>query len=245
VIGGLDKATAGLVRIGETEVTSLNDSGLVDVRRRLVGHIFQTLNLVPTLTAEENVELPMILAGIGTSSRKKRAEELLGVVGLSDRIGHKPDEMSGGEQQRVSIASALANDPPVILADEPTGELDSVNAKMITDFMVKVNEEFGKTIVMVTHDANVARACNRILRIEDGVIKAELEPTQIVGEVSSLSIVETLRNRVSSVEMQLQKLDEAFRSRVIDGDTYVEAHQNMKLTKKTLEEELHRMGVTT
>ena len=245
VIGGLDKATAGSVRIGETEVTSLNDSGLVDVRRRLVGHIFQTLNLVPTLTAEENVELPMILAGIGTSNRKKRAEELLGVVGLSDRIGHKPDEMSGGEQQRVSIASALANDPPVILADEPTGELDSVNAKMITDFMVKVNEEFGKTIVMVTHDANVARACNRILRIEDGVIKAELEPTQIVGEVSSLSIVETLRNRVSSVEMQLQKLDEAFRSRVIDGDTYVEAHQKMKLTKKTLEEELHRMGVTT
>ena len=245
VMGGLDKATAGLVRIGETEVTGLPDSRLVEIRRRTVGHIFQTLNLVPTLTALENVELPMVLAGLAGGDRRKRVKELLDVVGLSERAGHKPDELSGGEQQRVSIAAALANDPPVILADEPTGELDSVNAMLITDFLVKVNKELGKTIVMVTHDPNVARAGNRILRIEDGVIKAQMEPTQIAEEASSVTIVDTLRTRIMNINAQLEKLDDAFRSRMMDGDAYVEQRQKLKETKNILDEELHRMGVTT
>ena len=245
IMGGLDKATAGLVRIGETEVTGLPDSRLVEIRRRTVGHIFQTLNLVPTLTALENVELPMVLAGLAGGDRRKRVEELLDVVGLSERAGHKPDELSGGEQQRVSIAAALANDPPVILADEPTGELDSVNAMLITDFLVKVNKELGKTIVMVTHDPNVARAGNRILRIEDGVIKAQMEPTQIAEEASSVTIVDTLRTRIMNINAQLEKLDDAFRIRMMDGDAYVEQRQKLKETKNILEEELHRMGVTT
>jgi putative ABC transport system ATP-binding protein len=245
IMGGLDKATAGLVRIGETEVTGLPDSRLVEIRRRTVGHIFQTLNLVPTLTAFENVELPMVLAGLAGGYRRKRVEELLGVVGLSERAGHKPDELSGGEQQRVSIAAALANDPPVILADEPTGELDSVNAMLITDFLVKVNKELGKTIVMVTHDPNVARAGNRILRIEDGVIKAQMEPTHIAEEASSVTIVDTLRTRIMNINAQLEKLDDAFRSRMMDGDAYVEQRQKLKETKNILDEELHRMGVTT
>jgi len=245
IMGGLDKATAGLVRIGETEVTGLPDSRLVEIRRRTVGHIFQTLNLVPTLTALENVELPMVLAGLAGGDRRKRVEELLDVVGLSERAGHKPDELSGGEQQRVSIAAALANDPPVILADEPTGELDSVNAMLITDFLVKVNRELGKTIVMVTHDPNVARAGNRILRIEDGVIKAQMEPTQIAEEASSVTIVDTLRTRIMNINAQLEKLDDAFRIRMMDGDAYVEQRQKLKETKNILEEELHRMGVTT
>jgi len=245
ILGGLDKATAGLVRIGDLEITALPDSKLVDVRRKTVGHIFQTLNLVPTLTALENVELPMILAGMGRGTRRKRAETLLEVVGLSERVGHKPDELSGGEQQRVSIAAALANDPPVILADEPTGELDSMNAKMVTDFLVKVHNEFGKTIVMVTHDPSVARAGDRILRIEDGVIKAHMEPTQVVEETMSVSYVDTLRTRISNIDAQLQKLDDAFRGRMIDGDAYVEQRQRLKQTRRILEEELHRMGVTT
>jgi putative ABC transport system ATP-binding protein len=245
IMGGLDKATAGLVRIGETEVTGLPDSRLVEIRRRTVGHIFQTLNLVPTLTALENVELPMVLAGLAGGDRRKRVKELLDVVGLSERAGHKPDELSGGEQQRVSIAAALANDPPVILADEPTGELDSVNAMLITDFLVKVNKELGKTIVMVTHDPNVARAGNRILRIEDGVIKAQMEPTQIAEEASSVTIVDTLRTRIMNINAQLEKLDDAFRIRMMDGDAYVEQRQKLKETKNILDEELHRMGVTT
>jgi ABC-type lipoprotein export system ATPase subunit len=210
-----------------------------------VGHIFQTLNLVPTLTALENVELPMVLAGLAGGERRKRVQELLDVVGLSERAGHKPDELSGGEQQRVSIAAALANDPPVILADEPTGELDSMNAKLITEFLVKVNKELGKTIVMVTHDPNVARAGDRILRIEDGVIKAQMEPTQITEEASSVTIVDMLRTRISNINVQLEKLDDAFRSRMMDGDAYVEQRQGLKETKKILEEELHRMGVTS
>jgi putative ABC transport system ATP-binding protein len=245
IIGGLDKATAGLVRIGDTEVTSLPDSGLVEIRRRTVGHIFQTLNLVPTLTALENVELPMVLAGLAGGERRKRVEELMNVVGLSARAHHKPDELSGGEQQRVSIAAALANDPPVILADEPTGELDSVNAKLITEFLVKVNKELGKTILMVTHDPNVARAGDRILGIEDGVIKTEMEPTQMAEETSSATIVDTLRARIMSINVQLEKLDDAFRGRMMDGDAYVEQRQRLKATGKILEEELHRMGVTT
>jgi putative ABC transport system ATP-binding protein len=245
IIGGLDKATAGLVRIGDSEVTSLPDSGLVEIRRRTVGHIFQTLNLVPTLTALENVELPMVLAGLAGGERRKRVEELMNVVGLSARAHHKPDELSGGEQQRVSIAAALANDPPVILADEPTGELDSVNAKLITEFLVKVNKELGKTILMVTHDPNVARAGDRILGIEDGVIKTEMEPTQMAEETSSATIVDTLRARIMSINVQLEKLDDAFRGRMMDGDAYVEQRQRLKATGKILEEELHRMGVTT
>jgi putative ABC transport system ATP-binding protein len=197
------------------------------------------------MTALENVELPQLLAGVGQEDRRRRAERLLRVVGLSARMGHKPEELSGGEQQRVAIASAIANDPPVILADEPTGELDSVNAKMVTEFLVKVNQEFGKTILMVTHDANVARSADRILKIEDGVIKAQMEPTQMGEEVISVSYVDTLRTRIANIDAQLIKLDEAFRSSMIDGDTYVEQRVKLKRTKQSLEDELHRMGVVT
>ena len=137
----------------------------------MVGHVFQTLNLIPTLTAAENIELPMIALGVSRGTRNKRVQELLEIVSLTDRVNHKPEELSGGEQQRVAIAAALANDAPVLLADEPTGELDTVNAKMIVDYLVKVNRELGKTTVMVTHDPSIARAADRILRIEDGVIK--------------------------------------------------------------------------
>jgi putative ABC transport system ATP-binding protein len=245
IIGGLDQATAGTVRIGTLDVTTLPDAGLVDVRRRVVGHVFQTLNLVPTLTARENVELPQLLAGVGRADRRRRAETLLDIVGLTARMDHKPDELSGGEQQRVAIAAALANDPPVLLADEPTGELDSVNAKMVTEFLVKVNQEFGKTILMVTHDATVARAADRILKIEDGVITAQMAPTQLVDEGVSVSYGDTLRTRIANLDAQLIKLDEAFRGGMIDGDTYVEQRVRLKHTRQSLEDELHRIGVTT
>jgi len=145
IIGGLDKATAGSVLVGDTEVTAMSTSQLVEFRRKIVGHIFQTLNLIPTLTAAENVELPMIAMGVSRSKRVERVKTLLEVVGLTDRAKHKPDELSGGEQQRVAIAAALANDAPVLLADEPTGELDTVNAKIVVDFLTKVNRDLGKS----------------------------------------------------------------------------------------------------
>ena len=245
IVGGLDKATAGSVRVGDTEVTVLNISQLVEFRRKTVGHIFQTLNLIPTLTAAENVELPMIALGVSRGERSDRVKKLLEVVNLTERANHKPDEMSGGEQQRAAIAAALANDAPIILADEPTGELDTMNAKIVVDFLAKVNRELGKTIIMVTHDPGIARVADRILRIEDGTIKAALTPTQISGEEVAVSYVDQLRSRISDIDAQLIKLDEDFKAGKITGDEYVEKRQNLKQTRKSLQEELHRMGVVT
>jgi putative ABC transport system ATP-binding protein len=243
IIGGLDQATAGTVQVGDINVTSLERSKLVDFRRRTVGHIFQSLNLIPTLSAAENVELAMMALGASRGSRRERVQQLLDVVGLTQRGNHKPDELSGGEQQRVAIAAALANDAPVLLADEPTGELDSANAKVIVDYLLKVNRELGKTIVMVTHDPTVARAADRILKIEDGVIKATLTPAQTMKEDSGDSYVNQLRARLDEIDLQLVKLDKDFKTGKIDGDEYVERRQVLKQTKVSLTEELHRMGI--
>ncbi len=245
IVGGLDQATAGFVQVGDIVVTSLKPSHLVDFRRKSVGHIFQTLNLIPTLTAAENVELSMIAMGASRRSRRDRVKQLLEVVGLTERAAHKPSELSGGEQQRVAIAAALANDAPVLLADEPTGELDTLNAMVVVDFLVKVNKELGKTVIMVTHDPNVARTTDRILKIEDGTIKAALTPAQIVKEEAAVSYVDQLRARIADIEAQLVKLDEDFKAGKISGDEYVERRQNLKQTKTSLDEELHRMGVVT
>lgn len=245
IMGGLDKATAGSVRVGNTEVTTLNTSQLVEFRRKTVGHIFQTMNLISTLTAAENIELPMIALAVPRDERHDRVKKLLEVVGLTERANHKPGEMSGGEQQRVAIAAALANDAPVVLADEPTGELDTMNAKIVVDFLAKVNRELGKTIIMVTHDPSVARVSHRILRIEDGTIKVALAPTQILEEEAAVSYVDQLRERIADIDSQLTRLDEDFKSGKITADEYVKKRQNLKQTKTSFQEELHRMGVVT
>ena len=243
ILGGLDRATAGTITVGDTTVTALAPSELVGYRREVVGHIFQALNLIPTLTAEENVELPMMAAGVPRSTRSSRRKELLNTVGLLDIREHKPDEMSGGEQQRVAIAAALANDPPLLLADEPTGELDSVNAKMVTDFLVKVNRELGKTVIMVTHDQNVARAADSIMRIEDGVIKASLTPSQIAGVEASGSYLDQLRRRVVELEDQMRRLDEDFKAGRIGGDEYAEQRLRLKQIRGGVQDEMQRQGV--
>jgi len=245
IVGGLDQATGGYVQVGDIAVTALHQSQLVDYRRKMVGHVFQTLNLLPTLTAAENIELPMIALGVSRGTRSKRVQELLEIVSLTDRANHKPEELSGGEQQRVAIAAALANDAPVLLADEPTGELDTVNAKMIVDYLVKVNRELGKTTVMVTHDPSVARAANRILRIEDGVIKMALTPSEVIVEEKAVSYIDQLRARIAEIDAQLQQLDEDFKVGKISGDEYVQRRQSLKQMRDSLKEELHRMGVVT
>jgi len=245
IVGGLDQATAGTVQIGDIAVATLSTTQLVDYRRETVGHIFQTLNLIPTLTAAENIELPMIAFGVSRKKRAERVHELLEIVGLTDRANHKPEELSGGEQQRVAIAAALANDAPVLLADEPTGELDTVNAKMIVDYLVKVNRELGKTIIMVTHDPTVARAADRILRIEDGVIKMALTPSEVIVEEKAVSYIDQLRARIAEIDVELQQLDEDFRAGKVSGDEYVQRRQSLKQMKDSLKEELHRMGVVT
>ena len=244
IIGGLDTATAGLVKVGEIEVTSRSIPQLVGYRRKVVGHVFQTLNLVPTLSAAENVGLAIIAMGKPRSERKKRVAELLEVVGLTRRAKHKPDELSGGEQQRVAIAAALANDPELILADEPTGELDTVNAKIVVDFLQKVNQELGKTIIMVSHDPSVARVSHRILRIEDGIIKAAIAPTQNV-EVTTPTLIDLLNIRLTEIDNQLMQLDRDFKEEKMSGDALVAARLQLSQSRKSIEEELYRLGVTT
>ncbi len=243
IIGGLDKATAGTVQVGEKTVTNLSVRQLVDYRRKVVGHIFQNLNLIPTLTAQENIEFAMVASGVARSKRKQRVQELLTTVGLQDRAHHKPEELSGGEQQRIAIASALANDAPVLLADEPTGELDTANARIIADYLVKINRELGKTIIMVTHDPSVARVSTRILRIEDGIIKTALAPSEVIVQEKAVSYVDQIKGRIGEINMQMLQLDSDFRSERIDGDEYVQKRQNLKNIKDSLKEECSRMGV--
>jgi putative ABC transport system ATP-binding protein len=245
IVGGLDKATAGTVQVGNKDVTALTSSDRVDYRRKTVGHIFQNLNLIPTLTAAENIELPMIALGVPSDKRHERVEELLRIVALTDRRDHKPEELSGGEQQRIAMAAALANDAPVLLADEPTGELDTANAKIVVQYLVKVNKELGKTIIMVTHDPTVARATDRILRIEDGVIKMSLAPSDVITEGKATSYVDQLRARIDEIDTQLQQLDEDFRKGKLTGDEYTDKRTALKQAGKSLKEELHRMGVVT
>jgi putative ABC transport system ATP-binding protein len=245
IVGGLDTATAGTVQVGDKNVTALSVMQLVDFRRKMVGHIFQTLNLIPTLTAEENIEFAMVASGVPRKSRKKRVRELLDIVGLADRAHHKPEELSGGEQQRIAIAAALANDAPVLLADEPTGELDTANAKIVVDYLVKVNRELGKTTIMVTHDPSVARVAHRILRIEDGVIKMALTPSEVIVQEKAVSYTDQLKARISEINVQLEQLDGDFRNEKMDGDEYVGKRQSLKQLKESLKEELVRMGVVT
>ena len=246
IIGGLDKATAGTVQVGDQTVTTFSVRQLVDYRRKTVGHIFQNLNLIPTLTAEENIEFSMVASGVRRGKRKQRVQELLETVGLQDRANHKPEELSGGEQQRIAIAAAIANDAPVLLADEPTGELDTANARIIVEYLVKVNQDLGKTIIMVTHDPTVARASNRILRIEDGVIKTALAPSEVIGSkerAHAVSYVDQLRARIIEINGQLEQLDKDFKCDKCDGDDYVHRRQTLKNIRDSLKEELSRMGI--
>src|SRR4030065_818002 len=237
IAGGLDTATAGTVQVGETNVTSLSVTQLVDFRRKMVGHIFQNLNLIPTLSAEENVEFAMVASGVSRKNRKERVEELLDTVGLTDRARHKPEELSGGEQQRIALAAALANDAPVLLADEPTGELDTANAKCVVEYLVKVNRELGKTIIMGTHDPSVARVAHRILRIEDGVIKMTLTPSEVIVEEKAVSYTDQLRARIGEINAQLLRIDEDFRTGKITGDEYREKRLTLNDTLESIREE--------
>lgn len=242
IIGGLDRASAGRVSVFGKELTRLTPGELVEYRRNTVGHVFQTMNLIPTLTAAENIELPMVALGVPKERRRARVEELVGVVGLGERMGHKPGELSGGEQQRVALAAALANDPPLLLADEPTGELDTANARIVIDYLTQVNDEMGKTILMVTHDPAISRAADRILRIQDGVIKRDAAPVREESGVSE-SYEGMLKRRMAEIDAQLGAVESEFREGRMTGDVYVERQTALKRTRSVLEEELHRLGV--
>jgi len=171
--GALDRPTRGRVLIEGRDPSKLNDDELSKLRNRYIGFVFQTFNLIPRLTALENVMLPLVVRGVNGSERRKRAIESLEQVGLGDRINHRPTELSGGEQQRVAIARAIVTRPRIVLADEPTGNLDSASAKEIVKVLSRLNRELGITLVVVTHDPEVASAAERMVKIRDGVIHEE------------------------------------------------------------------------
>jgi len=168
LVGCLDRPTRGKVFIDGKDVSNLNDNQLAVIRRKKIGFIFQFFNLIPSFTALGNVELPMMFSRI--PNRKEKAKELLKTVGLEHRIHHYPSQLSGGETQRVAIARALANDPQIILADEPTGNLDSKSGKEVVDVLVKLNREKGVTLLIVTHDNLIARYAKKIIKLKDGKI---------------------------------------------------------------------------
>jgi len=242
ILGGLDRATAGYIGVMGSDLTQLNASQLVEFRRKTVGHVFQNMNLIPTLTAAENIELPMAALGVKKDARHRRVEELIGVVGLKERMDHKPGELSGGEQQRIALAAALANDPPLILADEPTGELDTENAMIVVNYLAKVNKELGKTIIMVTHDPRVARAASRLLRIQDGVLVTDVAPSEEAAPTQA-NYTDMLKARLTSIDSQLVSLDAEFRKGVITSDQFVDRQIGLKRTRDVLGDELHRLGV--
>jgi putative ABC transport system ATP-binding protein len=171
LIGALDKPTSGTLLIDSVDVAKLDDNQLADLRRR-VGFVFQFFNLIPRFTAKDNVELSMSIAGMNRAEREKHAVELLGTVGLGDRMNHKPAELSGGQQQRVAIARALANNPRFLLLDEPTGNIDSKTAHEVMEIIKRLNEQ-GVTIIMVTHDQHLAREAKRTVQMMDGVITSD------------------------------------------------------------------------
>jgi putative ABC transport system ATP-binding protein len=172
VLAGLDSATGGQCFIGDTDLTSLSDKALTMLRREAVGFVFQSFNLVPTLTAAENITLPMDIAG--RKADREWVDMVIDTVGLRDRLSHKPSELSGGQQQRVACARALASRPKIIFADEPTGNLDSRSGAEVLAFLRRSVTEFGQTIVMVTHDPNAASYADRVIFLADGQIVDEL-----------------------------------------------------------------------
>jgi len=179
LIAGLDRPTGGKIMVDDANLRDFDDRELTDFRLKNIGFIFQFYNLNPTLSAAENVELPMALARIPKVDRHERAIELLKAVGLQARTSHMPDEMSGGEQQRVAVARALANRPPILLGDEPTGDLDSKSTKSLMDLLRSLRKEAGTTMVFVTHDPLVVSRCDRAIALRDGKLVQELTRSEI------------------------------------------------------------------
>ncbi len=185
IMGCLDVPTDGSYEIDGSDVSRLKDDQLADIRNHKIGFVFQSFNLLPRTTALANVELPLIYGGLGGRQRRKRAEDALRLVGLGDRLDHKPNELSGGQQQRVAIARALVNEPSMILADEPTGNLDTKTSVEIMELFQRLNQERGITIVFVTHNPETAEYCHRVVRVRDGLVESDVKQTATAGIYSN------------------------------------------------------------
>lgn len=173
VIGALDRPTSGIYELDGEPVGALSDAELSRIRNQKIGFVFQSFNLLPRISALENVQVPLLYAGVPAKERRERAMDLLSMVGMADRASHQPNELSGGQNQRVAIARAMANDPAILLADEPTGALDSETSHLVMDLFHQLHEERGKTIVLITHSRELAEETNRIVTLSDGRIVAD------------------------------------------------------------------------
>ncbi|MFW9967340.1 MAG: ABC transporter ATP-binding protein [Candidatus Thorarchaeota archaeon] len=242
ILGGLTYATAGKTFVAGNDISAASSAQLGYLRQRTVGHIFQTLNLIPTLTAYENVELSMLAISAPKAARKERVEDLLQTVGLGLRMNHKPDELSGGEKQRVAIAAALANDPPILIADEPTGDLDTETGAKIVEFLLSVNKDMGKTVLIVTHDPQIARQTDRIYRIMDGKIISVQTPSESKEATVELRI-QMYRDRLNETNREITQLQQVYEEKRVTPGTFAERWTNLQLTKEFLERELNRMGL--
>ncbi len=189
ILGGIDHPTSGKVILGEKYYLQLSDKEMTIIRRRRIGFVFQFFNLLPIMTASENVALPLLIDGEPRSKCKSRADDMLELVGLAERRGHKPDQLSGGEQQRVAIARALVTQPDIVLADEPTGNLDSKAGEEIVKLLRHASEEMGQTIVMVTHDSHASSYADRVVFLKDGGIEGE---TQLTDENGADAVLKKL-----------------------------------------------------
>jgi ABC-type lipoprotein export system ATPase subunit len=229
ILAGLDQPSAGRAFVGGRDLLVMTDAEMVDYRRREVGFVWQQTgrNLIPYLDALQNVEVPLILDGMSKKAARDRSRDLLEAVGLGDRLHHIPNQLSGGEQQRVSIAVALANDPPLLLADEPTGELDSIGAGRVFELFGDLNRKFGVTIVVVTHDPDIASRVDRVVAIRDGRTSTEIfRRVRHDGNRSEITheeyVLVDAAGRLQIPKAMLDRLNIHDRARLLMGDDRVE-----------------------
>ena len=202
LIGGLDTPTTGRVYIDGIDITDMSERGLTRIRNEKIGFVFQTFNLIPTLTALENVALPIQFSRNRKGSPHKRAAELLDMLGLGDRMKHRPTQLSGGQQQRVAIARAMANDPPLLLADEATGNLDTASSEVVMEALANVRKSMNTTVIIVTHDMDIASQTERVITLIDGRVAGDEDPRS----TAQIAAMKTLKEKRATGEMRAVKL---------------------------------------
>ena len=242
LIAGLDKPSSGTVYVFGHDLTRLGEGELNNLRLHRIGVVFQFLNLISRLTARENIELPMLVAGKSRDYIRRRVEELAGKLGIEDKLDKMVEDLSGGEQQRVAIAAALANDPELLLADEPTAELDSENIRRVLSLFKELTES-GKTVIVNTHDPRVAREGDRVFLLEDGMLQGIYRPRELTSDIeSSKSISEYISRRLEELREEMERLVEEFRNGSIGPEDFIKRYNRIKTLEEVFRDEFRVRG---